>query len=69
MCVHDVKHIAYMKVVLYQWSILSPLLFAVDMDVVSSEEISGLPSNLLYADNLVTMALIMEHIVDVCLNG
>ena len=37
---------------LHQGSVLSPLLVAVDMDVVSS----GLPSKLLYADSLVLMA-------------
>ena len=42
-----------MKVGLYQWSVLSPLLFAVVMDAVSSEARSGLPSELLYADDLV----------------
>ena len=40
---------------LHQWSVLSPLLFAV-RDVVSSEARSGLPSELLYADDLVPMA-------------
>ena len=38
-----------MKVDLHQGSVLSPLLFA----VVSSEVRSGLPSELLYADDLV----------------
>ena len=32
------------KVGLHQWSVLSPLLLAVVMDVVSSEERSSLPS-------------------------
>ena len=32
------------------------------MDVVSSEAISGLPSELLYADDLVLMALTMEQL-------
>ena len=41
---------------LHQGSVLSPLLFAADMDVVSSEARSGLPSELLYADDLVIMA-------------
>ena len=40
---------------------LSPLLFAVGMDVVFSEARSGLPSELLYADDLV--------LIDVWLNG
>ena len=45
-----------MKVGLHQGSVLSPLLFSAVMDVVSSEARSGLPSELLYADDLVTMA-------------
>ena len=40
------------KVGLHQGSVLSPLLFAAVMDVVSSEARSGLPSKLLYADDL-----------------
>ena len=36
------------------------LLFAALMDVVSSEARSGLPSELLYADDLVRMAPTME---------
>ena len=44
------------KVGLHQGSGLSPLLFAAVMDVVSSETRSGLPSELLYADDLVIMA-------------
>ena len=48
-----------MKVDLHQGSVLSPL-FAAVMDVVSSEARSGLPSVLLYADDLVIMAPTME---------
>ena len=48
------------KVGLHQGSVLSPL-FAAVMDVVSSEARSGLPSELLYADDLVIMAPIMEQ--------
>ena len=48
------------KVGLHPGSVLSPLLFAAVMDVVSSEVRSGLPSELLYADNLVIMAPTME---------
>ena len=45
-----------MKVGLHKGSVLSPLLFAAVMDGVSSETRSGLPSELLYADDLVIMA-------------
>ena len=47
-----------MKVGLHQGSVLSPLLFA----VVSNEVRSGLPSELLYADELVLMAPTMEQL-------
>ena len=58
------------KVGLHQGSVLSPLLFAVVMDVVTSEARNGLPSELLYADDLVFMAPTMEQpVVGVCLNG
>ena len=49
------------QVGLHQRSVLSPLLFAAVMDVVSSEARSGLPSELIYADDLVIMALTMEQ--------
>ena len=49
------------KVGLHQGSVLSPLLFAAVMDVVSSEARCGLPSELLYADDLVIMAPTMEQ--------
>ena len=51
-----------MKVGLHQGSVLSPLLFAAVMDVVFSEARSGLPSELLYADDLVIMAPTMEQL-------
>ena len=51
-----------MKVGLHQGSVLSPLLFAVVMDVVFSETRSGLPSELLYANDLVLMALTIEQL-------
>ena len=51
-----------MKDGLHQGSVLSPLLFAVVMDVVSSEARSGLPSELLYVDDLVLMAPTMEQL-------
>ena len=50
------------KVGLHQESVLSQLLFAVVMDVVTSEARSGLPSELLYADDLVLMAPTMEQL-------
>ena len=46
------------KVGLHQGSVLSPLLFAAVMDVVSSEARSGLPSELVYADDLVIIIII-----------
>ena len=49
------------KVGSHQGSVLSPLLFAAVMDVVSSEARGGLPSELLYADDLVIMAPTMEQ--------
>ena len=51
-----------MKVGLHQGSVLSPLLFAAVLDVISSEARSGLPSEMLYADDLVIMAQTMEHL-------
>ena len=48
------------KVGLHQGSVLSPLLFSAIMEVVSSDARSGLPSELLYADDLVLMAPTME---------
>ena len=50
-----------MKVGLHQESVMSPLLFAVVMDVVFSEARNGLPSELLY-DDLVLMAPTMEQL-------
>ena len=50
------------KVDLHQGSVLSPLLFAAVMDVVPSEVRSSLPSELLYADDLVIMAPSMEQL-------
>ena len=45
---------------MHQGSVLNPLLFVVVMDVVPSEARSGINFELLYADVLVLMALIME---------
>ena len=50
------------KVGLHQGSVLSRLLFAAVMDVVSSEARSDLPSELLYADDLVIMASTIEQL-------
>ena len=50
------------KVGLHQGSVLSPLLLAAVMNVVSSEERSGPPSELLYGDYLVLMAPTMEQL-------
>ena len=44
------------KIGLHQRSVLSPLLFAVVIDVVSSKERSDLPSELLYSEDVVLMA-------------
>ena len=51
------------KIGLHQWSVLSRLLFAAVMVVGSSEARSGLPSELLYADDLVIMAPTIEQLV------
>ena len=51
-----------MKVGFHQGSVLSPLLFAAVMDVVSSEARSDLPSELRYADDLVITAPTMEQL-------
>ena len=52
-----------MKVDLHQGSVLSPLLFAAVMDAVSREARSGLPAELLYADDLILMPPTMEQLV------
>ena len=50
------SEIFYAKVGLHQVSVLSALLFYVVMDVISSEVRSVLPSELLYAHDLVLMS-------------
>ena len=50
------------KVGFHQGSVQSTLLFAAVMDVVYRETRSGLPSELLYADDLVIMAPTMEQL-------
>ena len=47
---------------MHQGSVLSPLLVGVVMDVIPREAKSGIPSELIYADDLVLMAPIMEQI-------
>ena len=51
-----------MKVGLHQGSVLGPLFFTAIMDVVSSETRIGMPSELLYADDLLFMARTMEQL-------
>ena len=58
----DVSESFEVKVGLHQGLVLSPLLFAAVMDIVSSQARSGLPSELLYADDLVFMAPTMEQL-------
>ena len=48
----------YLKVGKYQGSVLSPLLFGDVMDVVPSEARSGIPSELMYADDLFLMVMV-----------
>ena len=50
------------KAGLHQGLVMRPLLFAALMDVVSREARSALPSELLYADDLVLMAPTMEQL-------
>ena len=45
---------------MHQGSVLSPLLFGVVIDVIPREARSGIPSEWLYAEDLVLMAPIME---------
>ena len=54
--------LVYLKVVMNQWSVFSPLMFAVVMDIVPSEARSGISSELLYADDFVLTAPIMEPV-------
>jgi len=44
------------KVGLHQGSVLSPLLFAIVMGMISTERRAGLPLELLYADDFILMA-------------
>ena len=51
-----------MTVGFHQGSVYSPLMFAVIMDIVSSEERSGLPFELLYVDGLNLIPGTIEHL-------
>ena len=53
-----------MKVGLHQVSVLSPLLFAIVMEMISRELRAGLPLQLLYADDFILMAESEESIRD-----
>ena len=50
------------KVRLHQGPVLSPPLFAVVMDIISSKAKRGLPSELLYADDLALVARTMYQL-------
>src|SRR5271163_617311 len=52
------------KVGLHQGSVLSPLLFIAVMEVITREARSGLPWELLYADDLVLIARSEEELKD-----
>src|SRR5271163_4781157 len=52
------------KVGVHQGSVLSPLLFAIVLEAVSKEFRTGLPWELLYADDLVLMAESEELLMD-----
>ena len=57
--------LVYLKVGRNQRSVLSPLLFAVVMDVIPSEARSSIPSELLYADDLALRHQKWNRLVDV----
>ena len=48
----------YLKVVMHQGFVLSPLFFGVVMHIVHIEARSGIPSELLYANDLVLMVMV-----------
>jgi len=52
------------KVELHQGSVLSPLLFVIVMEMISRELCTGLPLELLYADDLILMAESEESLHD-----
>ena len=49
-----------MKVGVHQGSVLSPLVFAIVVDMVTESVRNGLMSEMLYADDLVLMSETME---------
>ena len=53
-----------MKVGLYQGSVFSPLLFVIEMEMISRELRARLPLELLYADDLILMAESEENLRD-----
>ena len=52
-----------MKVGVHQGSVLSPLLFIMDLEALSNEFCVGLPWELFYADDLCLIAEIEEELV------
>ena len=50
------------KVGVHQGSVLSPLLFAIVVDVITKNARRGVVNELLYADDLVLMSEIMEDL-------
>ena len=50
----------YLKVAMHQGSVLNPLPFGVGMDVIHRKARSGIPSEWMYADDLILMAPILE---------
>ena len=50
----------HVKVGIYQGSVLSPLLFAIAVDVIIENTRMGVVNELLYADDLVFMSKTME---------
>ena len=61
--------LVYMKVVMHQGCVLSPLLFGVVMDVFHSEAKSGIPSELLYTDDLVLMVMVESSDGNIIVNS
>ena len=50
------------KLVVHQGSVLSPLLFAIVVDVITENARRGVINKLLYADDLVVTSEDMEHL-------